>query len=150
VPSDDCNAIFCARTATIIDLCHGTAAQRQAQLRDLAAEYGEALVILPFAEACRRHDDAARSDPVEITAAQWAEALEILPPVGWRNDGAHESFKQPERISGMITTIYVRVGDRHFSFADDIRTPHERCCERVAQSKAYLQPEQEPECGPER
>jgi hypothetical protein len=152
VPTDDRNAIYCTRSATIIDLCHGTALQQQARLRALTADYGHDLVILPFAEACRRRDAAARSQPVEITAARWAEALELLPPVGWQNDGARESFKQPERITGMITSIYVRLGDRQFSFADDIRTPHALCCEIVARSRAYLAPESrwEPESGFER
>ena len=152
MPSDACHAIYCTRTATIIDFCHGTALQQQARLRALTADYGQDLVVLPFAEACRRQDEAARSGPVEITGARWREALEILPPVGWQNDGARESFKQSERITGMITSIFVRIGDRHFSFADDIRTPHALCCEIVVQSKAYLPQEGrgEPERGLER
>ena len=152
VPPDLGHAIYCTRTATIIDLCRGTPEQQQAQAQALTAEYGENLIILPFAEACRRHDDAAKSDPVKITGARWREALEILPPVGWQGDVARESFKMSERITGSITSIYVRLGDRHFSFADDIRTPHARCCERVEQSKAFLAPEdrREPEGGHER
>jgi hypothetical protein len=55
--------------------------------------------------------------------------LGVLPPVGWRNDGPAESFKLSERTSGSITGIYVRIGDRYFTFKDGITLAHAECCE---------------------
>jgi hypothetical protein len=42
-----------------------------------------------------------------------------------------------ERKTGDITSIYVRIDDRHFTFADDIRLPHKECCAKVRQSRAF-------------
>jgi hypothetical protein len=36
-----------------------------------------------------------------------------------------------------ITAIYVRVGDRFFTFSDSMRMPHHACVVRVTQSLAY-------------
>jgi len=152
VTSFDAPTLYCTRTNTLVDVyIHGPVIPAD-RLRAYHADYGPDLVVLPFSEACRRHEDAAKSPPVEITRRDWQYALEVLPPLGWRNDGPRESFKMSERITGCITTIYVRLGDRHFQFADDIRTPHDQCCARVAASRACLASEQSApsQDGPER
>jgi hypothetical protein len=43
------------------------------------------------------------------------------------------------RSPGVTTAlaIYVRLNERHFTFSDDIRTPHQECCKRVFHSQAY-------------
>jgi hypothetical protein len=54
--------------------------------------------------------------------------------------GDGESFKISERLSGVITAIYVSIGQRYFTFNDDIRLPHRECCQRVLASAAYAEP----------
>ena len=66
----------------------------------------------------------------------------ILPPHGWRNTGAEESFKMCERKTGIITGIYVRIDDRFFTFDDSILMPHAECCDRVRASKAFTGPDE--------
>jgi hypothetical protein len=83
---------------------------------------------------------ARSSNPEEITEGDWHHARNMLPVVGWCNDANGESFKVRERLEEDAATIYVRINDRHFVFGDDIRTPHDECCRRVAQSKAYAEP----------
>jgi hypothetical protein len=90
--------------------------------------------------AAECHDAASRTDPEEIALSTFDDMLGVLPPVGWRNDGPAESFKLSERTSGSITGIYVRVGDRYFTFKDSITLPHAECCERVRQSKIFHEP----------
>lgn len=70
------------------------------------------------------HDVYYISAPIEITEAEYMDALECLPPVKWTNTPDGESFKMSERLSGYITGIYCRIGKRFFCFNDDIRTPH--------------------------
>ena len=132
---EDPPAIFCTRTHRVIDVCG--ADDQEAHRQGHLAEYGPDLVILPFSEAWQRHEDANKTEPEEISEAAWHEALNVLPPVCWRNDGNGESFKLGEPLTGAITAIYVRVGDRHFTFNDDVRTPHNECLRRVARSKAW-------------
>lgn len=100
--------------------------------------YGTGLVVLPAREAQRRYEDGFKSEPVSITPEQWEQALGCLPPVAWKRDGSGESFKMSERMAGCVTGIYVRIGERHFQFYDDIRLPHHECLARCVLSKANL------------
>ncbi len=120
----------------LIDTCLPGQDSAEAKLARHATHYGTDLIILPFAEAWQRHETAAKSEPEEISSEQWHYALNVLPPVSW-HDGFGESFKISERTTGSITSIYVRLNDRHFTFSDDIRTPHDKCCKRVFHSPAY-------------
>lgn len=135
--TDDTPTIYCTRTNRIIDTCLTGQDGPDAKLARYMPEYGPDLVVIPFADAWQRHENAAKSEPSEITQEQWDYALNVLPPVSWRNDGSAESFKISERLTGAITAIYVRLNERHFTFNDDIRTPHEECCRRVFHSQAY-------------
>lgn len=135
--ADDTPTIFCTRTNSLIDTCLTSPEAAQQKLARYCAEYGPDLIVIPFDEAYRRHEDAAKTEPEEITEQAWHDALCVLPPVAWMNTSAGESFKMLERLTGRITGIYVRIHERHFQFYDDIRTPHDDCCHRVAQSKAY-------------
>lgn len=123
----------------LIDTCLPGQDCPEAKLARHAAHYGTDLIILPFSEAWQRHENSAKSEPEEISPKQWHYALNILPPVTWRHDGFGESFKMSERTTGSITAIYVRLNERHFTFSDDIRTPHGECCKRVFHSPAYRQ-----------
>ncbi len=70
-------------------------------------------------------------EPREITAEQFLEMLNILPPVGWTHDGAVETFKMSERTSGIVTGIYCRIGDDHYTLQDRITLSHEQICDKV-------------------
>ena len=137
---DTTPTICCTRTNRLIDTCLPGQDGPEVKLARHREHYGSDLVILPFDDAWERHETAAKTEPAEITEDAWHYALNVLPPVGWRNDANGESFKMSERNTGAITCIYVRINDRHFSFADDIRTPHAECCRRVAHSKAFTNP----------
>lgn len=127
--------VFCTATNRIIDFVSRSEAPDAAIAR--LAAYGTALTVLPADEAISRYENAFKSEPVAITEAHYHDMLNVLPPVGWRNTTYGESFKLSERIAGNVTAIFVRINDRHFTFVDDIRTPHEECCRRVAQSPAW-------------
>lgn len=85
----------------------------------------------------QRYENQFKTEPKEITRETFTEMLGMLPPVSWHHDIHGESFKMSERQAGLITAIYVRLGERFFEFHDDIRTPHAECCKRVAQSPAF-------------
>jgi len=128
---DEDSAIFCTRTNRIIDTVSRSGNPLEHRDR-LALQYGDALIVLPFEEAWDRFETSFKSQPAEIPAARFDEALCVLPPVAWKTDHDGESFKISERIAGTVTSIYVRIGDRYVTFSDDIRTPHSECCRRAA------------------
>lgn len=86
-------------------------------------------------DAVLAKENALISAPVEITEAQFINALEVLPPNQWRNLGVEESFKMCEHLSGAITTIYARLGTRYFSFNDRFNMPHTQI---IAKCKATM------------
>lgn len=87
--------------------------------------------------AIERDQDYWRTDPIEITEADYWEMLEILPPVSWVQRHGSESFKMSERTSGSITGIYCQIGDRFFTFQDVIYMKHDHIIEKVINSAAY-------------
>jgi hypothetical protein len=58
-------AIFNTETNSLVDYVDANETPEQAIIR--LAEYGTALTALPIEEAARRHDDAYRTEPIEIT-----------------------------------------------------------------------------------
>lgn len=134
--ADDPMVVFCSATNSLIDYVragedHATACAR-------LAAYGTSLTVLPATVAWQRHEDAAKTKPPEITAERFDYALNVLPPVAWTRDVHGESFKLSERQTGMITSIYVQLNGRFFTFDDSIRMPHTECCRVVRTSDAYL------------
>lgn len=88
----------------------------QRTLEEMREEYpGVELVNLE--EFVEKAEQAAITDPVEITKEQFDYALEVLPPYGWEC-GETESFYMSEFVTGNITTHYVRLYKRFFSFND--------------------------------
>jgi len=77
------------------------------------------------------------TDAHEITRAEWWEALECLPPESWQHAGGGESFVMMEYYSGRITSIYVRLGERYFTFRDVANLPH---LDRLAKARLALNP----------
>jgi Protein of unknown function (DUF1419) len=124
------NRIFCTDTNRIIDFLPD-AGDATAAIAKFTPEYGTALIVLRVDEAYQRFENSFKSEPVEITEERWDEMLGVLPPVGWKNDGTHESFKISERTAGSITAIFVRIKDRYFELSDTITLPHRDCVERV-------------------
>lgn len=131
--SEPKTVIFCTASNRVIDTVpDGTEEDAAKRLLELTPQYGSALILLPPGEAFRRYEDGFKSGPEEITADRFHEMLNILPPVAWHNTSDGESFKMCERSAGNVTAIFVKLGDRYFTFSDDIRTPHAACCRRVA------------------
>jgi len=126
--------IFCTKTNHVVDTVpDGTEDDARSRLQELTPKYGPGLILLPPGEAFRRYEDGFKSGPEEITKERFFEMLEVLPPVAWHDTSDGESFKMSERTAGPVTSIFVRLGDRYFTFSDDIRTPHTECCRRVVE-----------------
>lgn len=140
--ADKTLCVYCTATNSVIDVLRPLESATTA-LQRLSPEYGTKLEVLALNEAWRRSEASCVTQPKEIAEKDFHEMLSILPPVGWRHGpdpesfGDAESFKMVERVTGNITAIYVRLGDRYFTFQDDIRTKHEECCGRVRASEAY-------------
>lgn len=122
---------FSPNTGTVIDfMCSDERTEFSRQtFAEVTARYPDA-ILLHWREAERRVEDRHRTKPVEITRVAWWAALECLPPVDWHNRGETETFKCAERITGAITRVFCRIGERYFSFADDIRLPHDEIVAR--------------------
>lgn len=60
--------------------------------------------------------------PEVITAADFEEAMNILPPTQWRTFGTVESFTSPEPFDHGIYERFVRIGDRHWKLLASIST----------------------------
>ena len=54
------------------------------------------------------------NDWKEITADEWQDALEVLPPEKWQTVAGVEIFRMMERLTGNITAHFARIGDRYF------------------------------------
>ncbi len=78
-----------------------------------------------------KSDDDFKSEPTEIDEGTWMYALGVLPPAGWKHADGGEVFKCSERLTGLITAIYVRIGERYFTFNDNITLPAAECVKRV-------------------
>lgn len=137
-PTD--TVIFNPDTHSVVDFVWSNETNEQAIAR--LAEYGTALVPLPYKQAAQRIEDHHRSEPVEIDAEKWDYALNVLPPVAWHHTSNGESFKMSERLTGNITAIYVTLNKRYFTFNDSIRLPHDECCRKVFESDAYKNPQE--------
>lgn len=61
--------------------------------------------------------------PEEITAADFDEAMNILPPAIWRTMGSVESFTVPEPVDHGVYDRFVRIGDRYWKVLASISTP---------------------------
>jgi hypothetical protein len=118
------------KTHTVIDcLIDGRGMYSGETLEQVRLRYGPGVVVMNTDEAWTDHENAFRSAPVEITEEQFWDALEVLPPCRWRRSPGAESFHMSEHTTGCISSIYVRIGDYYYTFADDVALTHE---ERVA------------------
>ena len=99
-------------------------------LEQIQARYPGALVG-DSDEVTKAREDQLRTAPAPCTHEQFWYALECLPPMGWRNAGNGESFKMSERLSGRMTRIYARTGQRYWSFVDTDDLNHAQIMARV-------------------
>ncbi len=76
-------------------------------------------------------EQACRTEPEHITADQFQDAFEVLPPVGWSQTDEAESFKFMEHYSGRITSVYARVGERFYRFLDLCTLEHAEIIAKV-------------------
>lgn len=124
--------IYCTATQRIIDFVHdGLGETDETAIARLKGEYGTALTPMPANAAQRLYEDQFKTPVQEISAEDFDDGLNVLPPVCWTRARGAQSFKISERVAGCVTAIYVNIGDRYFRFQDDIRMPHDTACERV-------------------
>ena len=100
----------------------------QIRLRYPGAALGEWDDVYAEAEA------SCKTEPVEIMEDEFLKALNVLPPVRWTQRSDSESFKISERLYGSITAIYARLGNRYYTFSDNITLPHDDVISRIRQS----------------
>ena len=100
-------------------------------LDELQATYPGAVLGTEL-EFTAQMEQACRTEPEHITADQFQDAFEVLPPVGWTSEGSQtESFKFMEHYSGRITSVYARVGDRFYRFLDVCSLSHAEIISKV-------------------
>jgi hypothetical protein len=100
----------------------------QIRLRYPDATLGE------WADVYAETEASCKTEPVEIKEDEFLKALHVLPPVRWTQRIDSESFKISERLYGSITAIYARIGDRYYTFSDNIALPHVDVISRIKQS----------------
>jgi len=73
------------------------------------------------------------TDPILITADQYAEALDCMPPCHWIWRNGIEAFKFSERLYGSVTTIYAKIetSSRYFKFDDRLSVMHDDIAAKV-------------------
>lgn len=123
---------------SIVDLIHpddGLTLHAHENAAQIHARY-PSVQRLAFEDAWKLADAAGtaryRQAITEVTEAQFNEALNVLPPIGWTTRSGVESFRISERLWGNLTDIYARLGNRYFKLVDDIRLPAATIAERVA------------------
>jgi len=78
-----------------------------------------------FKEIEKAQEREYKHPPVEITEERFSEMLNVLPPDDWARGGTTESFKMCEKMMGVYTSIFCRIGDRYFEMMDDYKTRHD-------------------------
>lgn len=89
------------------------------------------VTLCTYDEARAQIEALCKSEPKQISEGDFECALGVLPPEGWRADGAGESFKMAERVNGRITAIYARICNTFWHFNDVCTMPHAEIMERV-------------------
>lgn len=105
-------------------------------LAELQEQYPGAVIGTEF-EFLQQMEAACRTAPQPISAEQYADALDALPPQDWQGIGTTaESFKFLERYSGRITSIYARVGCSYYRFHDICTLGHADIIQKVQAATA--------------
>jgi len=97
-----------------------------------------AAVVLPWAEAERKHSEADRArhctGAEPITAERFDEMLNCLPPERWTHGAGSESFRMSERLVGPIASFFLRIGDLFWQINEDQSTTHDELL-KIARSE---------------
>lgn len=73
----------------------------------------------------------AYTDVSEITLTVFMDAIALMYPNDWQGDAHCESFKLAEMVSGDVTDIYAKIGDRYFTFRDKATMTHTAIIARI-------------------
>ncbi len=103
--------------------------------QQLEQEYGAPVTVMTWEEYDKRHQALFIQPPDEITEGEYRQALEVLPPDDWQHAGDTESFKMCEHMTGPITGIYARIGERFFAMTDNCHMAHAAI---IAACRAYI------------
>ena len=133
ITTADCeDCFFQASTNTIIDLVHpltGRSIYAGENLEEIQKRYPGAVQV-PWELAWEQKQEKEKRPVQEITGEKFEEMLCCLPPRGWRNGGAAESFKISEMWSGNITDIFCRIGEKFYTLRDVVSLDHDEICKR--------------------
>lgn len=86
---------------------------------ELQQDYKSSVQLMRMCDFDKLHDEALRTEPEEITEAEYDEAFCVLPPMKYHNLLGVESFRMTEFYSGNITTIYAMCEGRYWKFLDN-------------------------------
>ena len=73
----------------------------------------------------------------EITAEQFDDALNVLPPCKWTMEGAYQSFHVSELVFADIANWFAKYGARYFRFDDKRSLTHREVMQRV---REFIEP----------
>lgn len=134
----EARCVYCTRTHRLLDDVDAGELPEEAIARCRESADDE-LVVISMQEAFKRQENAARTEPEEISGEHFEEMLNILPPRGWVPgvDGGASSFKISEPYIGNVHSIYAALNGRYFTFRDDVSMAHAEICAKVFHSEAY-------------
>lgn len=89
------------------------------ELRGLNAEAVEWQEFESILAAWQRENFTSKP-PVQITAEEYSEKLEVLPPENWCRSGLFEHFRMMEYTTGTITDQYARCGNVYLTKSIDV------------------------------
>lgn len=117
------------------------------RLRHPGAEIGD------LDDCAQRSEEMFRTDPREITQEKYDEMLNVLPPQRWVQDGGTSwrqhgyqtfclrtaddytsSFEMSEHMYGRVTSFFVAIGQRFFTYDGYAGTPHQDKVRRCAEA----------------
>lgn len=95
-------------------------------------------VVARLDDVAAQIEAAAITEPEPITAEEWMDALEALPPIRWRTVQGVELFQFMERYSGRVTSTYARIGRSHYRWRDRDNEAHEQLARKAAEVHAKV------------
>lgn len=132
-------------TFTIIDTVHpitGKSVCYGHTLEQIQARYPGA-IIGDIDEWCDKREASFLTDPSEISEKQYDDMLNVLPPKRWIQArgpyGYESSFEMIEHQSGRVTSFYIAIHGRHFTYHGIAGIPHAEKIKRCI-DKFQIQP----------
>ncbi|HEU0198541.1 MAG TPA: hypothetical protein VFQ88_15185 [Nevskiaceae bacterium] len=75
--------------------------------------------VITMAVFRREQLAAYRTEPSEISAEQYEEALCVMPPLNWARTNGVESFQWRERIVGSVAQFFATAAGKFYRLRDD-------------------------------